>query len=255
MFESHPDFEQIDDNEQLWRYLDLSRYLDLLLRKQLFFNRLDKFEDPFEGKYNKHSKEAFLNEGSEEYREIIEDCELAERKFSEALEKVSNKRITMTVNAWHHNKDENYAMWNIYAKGNNGLAIKTSYKRLKDSFHCTAKPIYIGKVIYYDEHSESIPLKGSFLPFLWKRRIYEYEKEVRCCSLVSEADEKDFTWDEQGIYNGLLIPVDLDTLIDSIYISPYSPKWFRELITTLNDHFGIRAEIIHSGVFNSENFY
>lgn len=33
----------------IWRYIDFTKFVDLVDSSQLYFSRLDKFEDPFEG--------------------------------------------------------------------------------------------------------------------------------------------------------------------------------------------------------------
>jgi hypothetical protein len=50
----HPVFVPPEDtNSLIWRYTDLAKLLSLLDRSELFFPRLDKLEDPFEGYYTK----------------------------------------------------------------------------------------------------------------------------------------------------------------------------------------------------------
>jgi len=237
MFEQREGFEQINDEDVLWRYMDLARYLDLLIRKQLFFTRIDQFEDPFEGKYNVF--------GRQKQQQIKEYSHLAEAH--------SRKRIAFTVNTWHQNSDENYAMWNIYARSY-GVAVQTSYKNLKGSFHKTDKPVHIGKVIYYNESNQQIPMDDPLAPFVRKRCMYQYEKEVRCCYILPEAEQGDFKWEEQGNYNGVFIDVDLDVLMECIYVSPYAPEWFRDLVARTNEAFNIHKEIVHSSVFQSEHY-
>jgi hypothetical protein len=245
MYEKHADFKAIQDQDLLWRYQDLPRYLDLLLRKQLFFTRIDKFEDPFEGT---DKRDAVLTPASKDH--FSRD---ANKAFAGHPQKLPDQRIAVTVNTWHQNNDENYAMWNIYARGQHGLAIQTTFKNLQESFHNTPQPVNIGKVEYYDENCEKTPEEDSLLPFLRKRRIYEYEREVRCCYIVSQNENNEFYWEEQGSYNGVFINAALDTLIQRVYISPYSPRWFRDLVVRLNEQFGIHAEIVHSSVFSTEN--
>lgn len=236
MFEEKPGFEQIEDEEVLWRYQDLPRYLDLLIRKQLFFTRIDQFEDPFEGKYNQLVKK-----------------QVSEEELRRFAEKHSHTRVAVTVNTWHRNSDENYAMWNIYAK-DYGVAVQTTYKKLKDSFHKTDKPVYVGKVIYYNEEKDQMPKEDPLAPFIRKRRMYQYENEIRCCYILSQEAESGFMWEEQDTYNGVFLDVDLDILIERIYISPYAQQWFRDLIARTNEVFKIDKEIRHSSVFQSENF-
>jgi len=90
-------------------------------------------------------------------------------------------------------------------------------------------------------------------PFIRKRCMYRYENEIRCCYIIQSAEDG-FLWEEQDSYNGVFLDVDLHTLIERIYISPYAPKWYRDLIYRTNEVFKIDKEITHSSVFQSENF-
>ena len=85
--------------------------------------------------------------------------------------------------------------------------------------------------------------------------MYQYEEELRCCTPVCGEAGTEANWEAQDELNGIFVPVDLDMLIERIYISPFSPDWFRALIERVNEQFGIRSELRHSAVFNSENFF
>lgn len=254
MFKPHEDFVQIDDAAILWRYQDLPRYLDLLLKQQLFFCRADRFEDPFEGKYPIEVKEELVKEqvaeiGNGEANEAV--VQRAKQQVEKLTEEHTAKRTFVTINSWHWNDVENYAMWKIYAKGTYGLAIQTTYERLKKCFDKAAQPIFIGKVDY-DDDGEAFLLNGSLKPFLHKRKMYAYENEVRCCYVLPE--DKTFNWQAQDTNDGVFIDVDLDTLIERIYISPYSPKWILDIVAGINEKFNIRKEIMHSRVLDSAEY-
>jgi hypothetical protein len=259
MFQQHEEFEQVEDPEILWRYQDLPRYIDLLLKNQLFFSRADRFEDPFEGKYNKPSTEKSLKSNLKKIPEeskTKENVDEIKQQINEIKEKHKKKRTEVAVSSWHINKDENYAMWKIYAKGSYGIALQTTYERLKRCFNVSDKPVYIGKVIYYDESYDLIPFQeDSFIPFLRKRLVYQYENEVRCCYLLSPDSNEQFSWQQQDVYNGVFIPVDLDTMIERIYISPYSPNWIRDIVEGINEKFNFNKEIVHSKVFDSADYW
>lgn len=255
MFQSHPEFEQIENSERLWRYQDLPRYIDLLLKNQMFFSRADKFEDPFEGRYNKSSSDELLKAVQHEEDFPEKNVEQLRRKTRLLKEQYDEKRTSFTINSWHINKDENYAMWKIYAKGSYGIALETTYERLKHCFDVTNKVIHIGKVIYYNESCDPIPLReNSFLPFLRKRFVYQYENEMRCCHVLSHRKDEKISWQQQDVNNGVFIPVNLDTLIERIYISPYSPKWIEDIVSGINKKFGMDKEIVHSKVFESADY-
>lgn len=220
MFTTHPEFELPDNDAVLWRYLDLPRYLDLLIKEQLFFPCASILEDPFEGMY-RVNRQAFAAQGNP----------------------------TLVISSWHHNTEENYAMWKIYAQGSAGLAIQTTFEHLKNSFHKTDKPVWIGKVKYYEEDHPPAMEHRLYAPFLHKRSVFAFENEVRCCYKPDAADN-DYSWEEQDLLSGVFIPVDLSVLIDRIYISPYAPQWFRELVAGINKRFHIDKEIVHSGILD-----
>jgi hypothetical protein len=221
MYTRHPEFEELDDNAMLWRYFDLPRYLDLLLREQMFFPCANILEDPFEGE-PAGSKDRHAGDG---------------------------KCSALAVSSWHNNKQENYAMWKIYAYGNAGLAIQTTFGQLKNSFLVTDKPVWIGKVAYYEDDRAPDLAGKPYARFLHKRSIYAYENEVRCCYHLDTESNEEYTWEEQGQVYGVFIPVDLSLLINRIFISPYAPQWFRELVTGINQRLGVDKEIVHSRVF------
>jgi len=253
MFTPHHDFTPIDDNALLWRYHDLARYLDLLLKKQLFFCRADRFEDPFEGQFTPEAKAEMIKEQVEELADNHaneKDIEQAKKEVEKITEARTTKRTYVTVNSWHWNDVENYAMWRIYARGNYGLAIQTTYERLKQCFIDAEEPVFIGKVDYSD-NCEAMLSNDSLKPFLHKRKMYAYENEVRCVYVLGEDN---FNWQAQDTNDGVFINVNLDTLIERIYISPYSPKWINDIVAGINEKFNLRKEIVHSTVFDSAEY-
>jgi hypothetical protein len=215
------------DDTKLWRYQDIPRYIDLLLRRQLFFSRADRFEDPQEGRYPRGQR-----------------TENADKEL---------KRSFVTINSWHSNKDENYAMWKIYGRGTYGLAIQTNLARLKKAFEKTGKEIIMAAVQYYDNEQSHEQITHELAPFLHKRNIYSYENEMRCCYIIN-GNEQDFNWQEQDKYDGVFIDVDLDELIECIYVSPYSPQWIRDIIAGINQQFNIKGDIVHSTVFDVDEY-
>src|SRR6478735_3171497 len=106
MFKPHEDFKQINDAALLWRYQDLARYIDLLLKKQLFFCRADRFEDPFEGEYTPEAKEEMIKEQVEELADDQANEQVVQ-KAKEQVEKITEERIArrtyVTINSWHWN--------------------------------------------------------------------------------------------------------------------------------------------------------
>ena len=61
------------------------------------------------------------------------------------------------------------------------------------------------------------------------------------------ADEVSYVTSTSGIY----IPVDLNALVDEIYVAPTSPDWFLEVIQTVCGKFSLRRVPRHSDLLSS----
>ena len=200
-----------DPNTIVWKYLDLSKFLDMLLSKQLFMSRSDKFEDQYEGTF------------SEPTFEEIKKIAANNPKF---LDYYKSHREKVVISSWHINEYESFAMWQIFTQNTEGLAIQTTIGKLKEALHPEKKvEQYIGEVKYIDYKKEYIPFDDTFFPFLFKRKSFQYEREVRIISDVTSNNLK--------IDNGLKIDVDLSLLIEKIYIHPKSENWYKNLVIEL----------------------
>lgn len=40
------DIEELDPDETIWRYIDLSKLISIIESSELYFNRVDNYEDP-----------------------------------------------------------------------------------------------------------------------------------------------------------------------------------------------------------------
>jgi hypothetical protein len=251
MFEPHPTFIQPEDeNIKIWRYLDFTKLISLLDTRRLYFTRCDKFDDPFEGSWPKPNIEA--------RKYIPEDLpEDGQKKYLEAINRMGeiNKNWPryMAVNCWHANEHESAAMWNLYLKSNEGIAIQSTYRRYKKSIIDDEK-IFIGQVAYIDYNKDGIYGGNILGPFVHKRKSFEHEKEIR--GLVSkwptEGNTLDFAKDT--IEHGLQIKVDIETLIERIHIAPNAPSWFKDLVDSVVKKYGYDFEIIQSQLNNKALF-
>jgi hypothetical protein len=205
-----------DPDTIVWKYLDLSKFLDLLLSKKLFMSRSDKFEDQYEGTF------------SEPTFEEIKKLSIDNPEF---LNYYKTHREKVAISSWHINEYESFAMWQIFTQNSEGLAIQSTIGRLQNALH-PEKDLnqYIGEVNYIDYKKEYIPFDNLFFPFLFKRKSFQYEREVRILS-----DVKDNTIE---INDGLKINVDINELIEKIYIHPKSENWYKNLVIQLVKQLG-----------------
>ena len=200
-----------DSNTVVWKYLDLSKFLDLLMSQKLFMSRSDKFEDQYEGTF------------SEPTFEEIKKLSIDNPDF---LNHYKTKREKVAISSWHINEYESFAMWQIFTQNSEGLAIQSTIGRLQKSLAPeTNFKQYIGEVNYIDYKKEHIPFDDMFFPFLFKRKSFQYEGEVR---IITEIGESDI-----DINEGLKINVNINEMIEKIYIHPKSENWYKNLVIQL----------------------
>jgi hypothetical protein len=183
---------------------------------KLFMSRSDKFEDQYEGTF------------SEPTFEEIKKLSIDNPDF---LNYYKTHREKVAISSWHINEYESFAMWQIFTQNNEGLAIQSTIGRLQESLvpEINLKQ-YIGEVNYIDYKKEHIPFDDMFFPFLFKRKSFQYEGEVRIITDIGKSDIK--------INEGLKINVNINQLIEKIYIHPKSENWYKNLVIQLVKQLG-----------------
>ena len=220
----------IDPDTIVWKYLDLSKFLDLLLSQKLFMSRSDKFEDQYEGTFSEPT---------------FEEIKRLSVNNPEFLQYYKSHREKVAISSWHINEYESFAMWQIFTQNSEGLAIQSTIGRLEKALVPENKyEQFIGEVNYIDYKKEYIPFDDMFFPFLFKRKSFQYEREVRIISDISSSNIK--------INDGLKIDVDINQLIEKIYIHPKSENWYKnlviELVSKLDFDFTIEKSDLESDI-------
>jgi hypothetical protein len=224
----HEVFENPDANDKLWRYMTFTKFLSLLERRALFFCRSDKLGDPFEGSYPKNN---IKNRPNDAFKPVLSNVFKEIRKF-------------ILLNCWNLSACESAALWRLYAKDANGIAVQTTFERLKASFGSEGKPsIHIGKVNYTDFTKESFDERNCFFtPFLHKMKSFEYEHEVRV--LLAEypiyvKDNIELRTAPAVFEIGTFVDVNLDILIENVYVTPTAQEWFRDKVESTIKRFNL----------------
>jgi hypothetical protein len=260
MFKEHYVFKSpYNENAAIWRYMDFPKFVDLLDDSALFFCRADKLGDPFEGSYTKPLANKLPGK-DDEFFQFINDKEAALQMKMQSLKRESQVRqwfSTFTfVNCWHLSENESAAMWRLYLKSGEGVAIKSTFNKLKDCFFFERHEINIGMVEYVDYDNYEWPLDNYFYPFLHKRKSFEHEKELR--AIIAEFPRVKEIEIKPGVKmrtsnlsrppfrNGIKAKVDLDMLINEIYLAPTSPKWQYRLIKSLLRKYKLDKEVYRS---------
>jgi hypothetical protein len=236
MYQPHLVFrDPADLNEPVWRYMDFSKFVAILASRSLYFARADLLGDAFEGSYTVqnlkildqayrlHGITGTLSDGARRLRE--------------------QRRRESVISCWHLNTHESAAMWTLYLKSSEGLAIQSTYANLRDCFECE-HPVYLGAVDYIDYKTEAFETGNGFVPFVTKRKSFEHEREVRaivsCASVNPDQSGRPLTVD------GANIKVNLETLVLAIYVAPTAPTWFAEVVRQTIKQFGYDFEVRQS---------
>ena len=241
------EYEMPNPTDKLWRYMDLGKFIHLVSSEKLYFASADSFEDPYEGaKGTIERKEIWDNYYTEFFRQAIKtvpgatpemlESDYVEKEVKRLLTEMNQggdwQRKHTFISCWHCNNYESEAMWKLYSVNTqNAIAIQTTAERLYQALDRNPY-IDIGKVKYVDYNNRFTSVNGACW---YKRKSFEHEREVRAIT-------KDFSIETKG----LSIPINVTTLIETIYISPYAPVWFEEVVYSIKEKYEIQAPIVSS---------
>lgn len=205
----------------VWRYMDLPKFLDLIQTSELHFTRLDQLEDPYE-----HAIQ------------------------TAACRRKPLDGETMYVNCWILSEYESAAMWTIYG-GKSGVAVQSSRWRIGSVVEPPWKLEGIegwsstcsGRVQYLDDKriAELLATTGeppkNIVPAFNKRMSFSHEQEFRLA--IGRAGEHQES-------SHLRLRVNLNDLIERIYVSPTAPAWIANVARRAAEKYGIEKKVTHS---------
>jgi hypothetical protein len=199
-------------DEPLWKYLDFIKFVSLIDSGAFYFARADQLLDPYEGSYP-----------MADHRKI---------------------RKKVYLNCWHQSGYESAAMWELYAPKNEGIAIVSTFDKLSSSF-AKAKDhkIYFGQVNYIDYSGIKEPSSDPVMPFAYKRKSFEHEKEVRAIIYNPGNDKRQ--------YKGVFIPVDISQVIQQVFIAPYAEDWVVDLVKNLLKKYSVKVPVSKSRLYDA----
>jgi len=241
-------FESPNPEDKLWRYMDIAKFISMLSTSSLYFAPASSFDDPFEGAKGTVDRENTWNDyyldffryaiktapgisQADSSGEKLENT--AQRLLRELAQSGINDRKNTCISCWHCNDFESEAMWKLYsANASNAVAIQTTYQQL---YQALGEDPYvdIGKVKYIDYKKNFSGI--GFSAFWYKRKSFEHEREVRALIRNYENSGK-----------GILHPVNLNTLVQNIYVSPYAPEWFAEVVRNVVSKYDLNKPVLYS---------
>ncbi len=239
-----------DSNYKIVKYLDLTKFISLIHKKALFFCRLDKLEDHFEGTTSKatHEKRLELSKHrlplSHKFKQMTPDEVILD--IDEDIKAEKKLKALNCVSCWNKGDSESAALWKIYSDFHKGIMITSSVSKMVDSFKKTNEKINLSEINYINYEKDLMPYGNIMYPVIHKHSAYNFEDEVRLIHTVDFGAGLVYDWTKEEISGGKYIDVNLDILIDKIIISPYSPKWYLDIIQDLCYKYGLNIEVKNS---------
>lgn len=231
---------QESSSARIWRYVDLAKFVALLKNRSLYLARADSFEDKWEGSF-----------GALDVAERLAADPSRSKKLdwrAYRYEVIPTLLPTNTfLNCWHMNDGESDAMWSIYSSRDYGVAVQSTIGRLSSALCLSKSPqtpsnslkrVLIAQVEYVDYEHLATHFDDE-KPFLYKRKSFEHEREIRIITqTIVQGEGRNLPKVE--------LPVDLDKLIERVYVSPYAKGWFKDVVEAVVRRFELEFQVEHS---------
>ena len=172
---------------------------------------------------------------------------------------------SLYVNCWHINDYESAAMWKLYLKSDEGIAIQTTIGALKASLENETRKIRIGRITYINYESHCINMSKQYDFVLHKRLSFAHENEIRAViwhyepafeEVVRQLNELEKNRRAgqtlegvpvnvpngampENTPSGLPVKIDAHQLIQTVYVAPSKDLWFADLVQSLVRRYGV----------------
>lgn len=211
--------------------MDLTKFIHLITYEYVYFHKVSEFQDKYEGNLTTLD---------------LQTC------HSSMSTMILDQRDWFYVSCWHINDVESNAMWNVYGRNGDAIAIQTDFKTLKE---CLSEmyddEIELSKVKYIDYNSSKMLDEIFQQGYMrvhdvidYKHVSYEYERELRAKVWQGYMNKKEHYFAVRQDYDkGFYIKIDVRKLIKRVYISPTSSTMLASCVVKLMNQFKIEAEI------------
>jgi hypothetical protein len=213
--------KEYDNDKILWRYMNLEKFLKLISNRKLYFRRLDKLDDQYEGI-------PIGNHFEKSIKLIKMYNSITNNKYLEAIRMFRQK---VYVNCWNQKEEESFLLWKCYANIKNGVAIKSTYQRVKKYFakYNLDLPLFFCCINYGDTLSN----KSDWSVVFTKRKIFSEESEFRIVHSPNDITEL-----------GIEIEGDMESLIEEVVLAPNMSIELIEMIKIYLEEHGFCNTII-----------
>lgn len=261
------------ENNKLWRYYDIVRFLTLV-NGDIYFARADKFVDKYEGAIPKQNYIRFVEWAG--YESDDEEKDKIRLEFHKKF--VDERKKKVALSCWHLNERESAAMWEIYSKAGQGIAVRTSVDKLSKLKEPDGFELEMFKVDYIDletEYSDEY-YYNELLPFKKKRIEFKHESEFRIMLFQYDQDAFPFKDSKFDLHNpmsdaeivkygfvskykdipteGIKVTVSVSEIIDEIIASPHMKEYeveeIQRVLSLINKDKGTSFTIRRSSLYD-----
>lgn len=240
------DEDQLPSDAVLLRYMSFAKLVAMLSRRALHLCRLDALgeKDRFEGSLPRGQRERII-------RDLVHDLE--ENPPPELIEARERTQSAGRAVEWHAEAQvraytlalrrsayvscwsqgpESEAMWRLYCEGNEGVAMVTTYAKLRSSL--SDPNLLISPVRYIDYRRDRLPGREYIHQLIHKRIGFVHEREVRVVYWSREnfhvlGPHEEEPHSEQSV----LVPWDIERAIEHIIVSPFAPHWYPQTVSAV----------------------
>ncbi|MEZ5778917.1 MAG: hypothetical protein R3E44_11215 [Paracoccaceae bacterium] len=234
---------------RVWRYMDFTKFVSFIFSQQLHFSRLDLLGDNWEGAVTKATLE--LEKSIFDTIDIPEEEKKASAsQYVETMKRTRlNARLCQYANCWHMNNHESAAMWKLYSSSNESIAIQSTFEKLSE---CLPSKAYLGTVTYVDYTSDAIPNGNLFYYSMYKRASFSHECEAR--AIIIDTEEALKAHDNQETALALKVPMNANTLIETVHVSPKSMPWFHDVVREVIKRSNFKFPVLRSNLLDDPVF-
>lgn len=233
------DQEPLPNDTVLLRYMSFAKFVAMLSRRALHLCRLDALgeKDRFEGSLPRGQRERIIRDLVSDLQEnpppeLIEARERI-RSSGRAIEWHAEAQVraytlalrrSAYVSCWSQGP-ESEAMWRLYCEGNEGVAMVTTYGKLRASL--SDPNLLISPVRYIDYRRDRLPGREYFHQLIHKRIGFVHEREVRVVYWSRENFRIVAPHEEEPLSDSsVLVPWDIESALERVIVSPFASSWY-----------------------------
>jgi hypothetical protein len=248
-----------NEDQYLFKYLDLHKLIYLLNSQNLFFSPLSYFDDPLEGisgevLFDKHEVDSKNNVPEDAHNRSLQDDEKKEH-YRNYLQKVQRQ---LFASCWFLGIRESLAMWETYSN-NDSVALRFNpnhlcdlmVKRFKEIEENDFDVMVHGKVEYFKlspfDPDDALKNCGHKFTGFLKDLSYKHEEEFRFL-LIQPNQNKHYNHYEFAM--GILKELDF-----TIITHPYMEEWKFKNIHNILQNNGLEDKLVKSGILTRKQIF